>query len=181
MINRLPTKILHNKLPWECLSHLAPDYHFLRTFGCLCFPWLRPYNKNKLEFRSQLCVFLKYNINHLGYKCLDIDNGRIFLSRHVVFNDYIFLFKSLPLSPTATPESNGPMFNLRKNSVRSCLPNSPLPSPGPYVSQFVGPRPPPKIVVSNFSLPSNAFLLLSVPSPTAAECPHGSDPPLQPI
>lgn len=34
LINRLPTKILHYKSPWECLLNRAPNYHFLRTFGC---------------------------------------------------------------------------------------------------------------------------------------------------
>lgn len=51
LINRLPTKILNFVSPYEKLFKRAPDYSILRTFGCACFPYLRPYNKNKLEFR----------------------------------------------------------------------------------------------------------------------------------
>lgn len=80
IINRLPTRILKNHSPWECLFNRTLDYRFLHSFGCLCFLWLRPYNKTKLEFWSWPCIFLGYNTNHLGYRCLDIDTGRIFLS-----------------------------------------------------------------------------------------------------
>lgn len=55
LINRLPTKVLKNKSHWKCLFNCAPDYQFLRTFGCLCFPWLGPYNKHKLEFQQNGC------------------------------------------------------------------------------------------------------------------------------
>ncbi|RWR76373.1 putative polyprotein [Cinnamomum micranthum f. kanehirae] len=148
LINRLPTKVLNNKSPWECLFNRSPNYCFLHTFGCLCFPWLRPYNKNKLEFRSRPCVFLGYSLNHIGYRCLDIDTGRVFLSRHVVFNERIFPFQTLSLARTSVSESNNPMLLLRQNSVESSLlPNAPLPNTLPKVtnhnsaSQPISPRP----------------------------------------
>lgn len=30
----------------------------IRTFECLCYPWLRPYTKNKFEPHSTPCVYL---------------------------------------------------------------------------------------------------------------------------
>lgn len=105
LINRLPTKQLNYISPYEKLFGKAPDYTSLRVFGCSCYPYLRPYNKHKLEFRSKQCVFLGYSLHHQGYRCYDIDNGRVYLSRHVIFNENVFPFKSkqntsFSLSPT---------------------------------------------------------------------------------
>jgi histone deacetylase 1/2 len=60
----------------------------LRTFGCLCFPFLRPYNNHKLDFRSSPCVFFRYSSSHLGYRCLDIASHCIYISRHVSFHEH---------------------------------------------------------------------------------------------
>ena len=95
LINRLPTKVLDYLSPYEKLYKHSPDYTILRTFGCACFPYLRPYNRNKLQFRSKQCIFLGYSLNHQGYRCLDLDTGRVYLSRHVVFNEKSFPYQSL--------------------------------------------------------------------------------------
>jgi histone deacetylase 1/2 len=50
IINRLPNEILNFMSPLEKLFGQKPDYNFLRTFGCACWPNLRPYNPRKLEF-----------------------------------------------------------------------------------------------------------------------------------
>jgi hypothetical protein len=43
LINRMPTPVLKNRSPFELLFKCKPDYTFLRTFGCACWPNLRPY------------------------------------------------------------------------------------------------------------------------------------------
>lgn len=78
-----------------------PDYSFLKVFGCMCFPHLRPFNKHKLDFRSSPCTFLGYSPHHKRYKCLD-SKGKIFQSHDVVFNESSFPFsvaKPQVLSP----------------------------------------------------------------------------------
>ena len=93
LVNRLPSKQLNYKSPLEVLYKIKPDYTFLKIFGCLCYPHLRPYNKHKLEFRSKPCTFLGYSGLHKGYKCLD-QSGRLYISRHVVFNENVFPYNS---------------------------------------------------------------------------------------
>jgi len=99
----MPTPVLNNKTPFECLLKFTPDYAFLRTFECLCFPFLRPYNAHKLDFRSTPCVFLGYSTSHVGYRSLDLSSKRIYLARHVRFHENVF-----PLDKTeqiaATPK-----------------------------------------------------------------------------
>nr|GEX78944.1 retrotransposon protein, putative, Ty1-copia subclass [Tanacetum cinerariifolium] len=61
LINRMPSRTSTNKSPFEHIFKRSLDYSFLRVFGCLCFPHLRPYNRHKMDFRSTPCVFLGYS------------------------------------------------------------------------------------------------------------------------
>ena len=67
--NRTITPILSFKSPYQALYHHPLDYQLLQKFGCLCYPFLRPYNHHKIDFRSLPCVFLGYSSKHEGYLC----------------------------------------------------------------------------------------------------------------
>jgi histone deacetylase 1/2 len=94
LINRLPTRVIDNATPLERLlgDKAKPNYHLLKTFGCACWPLLRPYNARKLSFRSKECVFIGYSSHHKGYKCLDVETGRVYISRDVIFYEHIYPF-----------------------------------------------------------------------------------------
>jgi hypothetical protein len=95
LINHLPSKVIDNITPLERLHNQKPNYSALRTFGCVCWPYLRPYNSHKLQFRSKQCVFLGYSDLHKGYKCLDVSSGCIYISRVVIFDEEVFSFSNL--------------------------------------------------------------------------------------
>jgi hypothetical protein len=88
LINRLPTPTLENESPFSKLHQKEPNYQQLKVFGCKCYPLLRPLGLHKLEFRSKPCIFLGYC--HAGYKCLDPLTNKVYLSRHVVFDELTF-------------------------------------------------------------------------------------------
>lgn len=69
LINRMPSLNTTNISPFERLFHQPPNYLILRNFRSLRYPFLRPYNKTKLNFRSGKCIFLGYNSSHRGYMC----------------------------------------------------------------------------------------------------------------
>jgi len=106
LINRLPSAALDNRSPFFLLHLQFPDYKFFKSFGCSCFPFTRPYNSSKLEFRSKECIFLGYSPSHKGYKCLDSE-GRLYVSKDVVFNEHRFPYKELFSSnqPSTTADS----------------------------------------------------------------------------
>jgi hypothetical protein len=127
----------------------------MRVFGCKCFPLLRPYTANKLEYRSKPCIFLGYN--HAGYRCLDPVTGRVYLSGHVVFYESSFpakdaansslpsrvnaledapFFMPLYLSPSTSGNSPSPTYPSIPTSLTATdpLPTDPQPSP---VSDFL--------------------------------------------
>ena len=104
-INRLPTKVLKYQSPFQTLFGKTPDYHFLKIFGCLCYPYIRPYNKHKLQYRSTQCIFLSCSNTHKGYLCFDPKTTRLYLTRHVVFHESVF--------PTLSPStSSNPSFSV---------------------------------------------------------------------
>jgi hypothetical protein len=92
VINRLPSSPTSMLSPFEVLFDQSPDYQFLHTLGCECFPLLRPYNQHKLQPRSESCVFIGYSSLHKGYKCYHIPTQRMYIFRHVTFNEIFFSF-----------------------------------------------------------------------------------------
>ncbi|KAM1666313.1 hypothetical protein ACFX1X_045967 [Malus domestica] len=94
LINRMPTHVLNNISPYKALFGDLPNYIKLRVFGCLCFPWLRPYNSNKLLPRSRPCLFLGYFSTQSAYLCLNLPSRRMFVSHHVRFDENTFPFSS---------------------------------------------------------------------------------------
>jgi hypothetical protein len=94
LINLLPSKVIDLQSPAEYLLHITPNYDALRIFGYACWPNLRPYNKRKLAFHSQQCIFLGYSPMHKGVKCLDVSIGRVYISRDVVFDENVFPFQA---------------------------------------------------------------------------------------
>ncbi|KAJ9552074.1 hypothetical protein OSB04_016119 [Centaurea solstitialis] len=94
ILNILPSKTKSHLTPTRLLYHKSPTYSHLRVFGCLCYPLLPTTSINKLQNRSSPCVFLGYPPNHRGYLCLDLSTKKILISRHVLFDEMIFPFRS---------------------------------------------------------------------------------------
>jgi hypothetical protein len=95
LINRTPSKVLQFMTPLEKLFETKPEYSSLHTFGCVCWPNLRPYNNRKLEFRSKQCVFLDPSPMHKGFKCLGVPTERVYISRDAIFDENVLPFANL--------------------------------------------------------------------------------------
>ncbi|CAB4283059.1 unnamed protein product [Prunus armeniaca] len=67
LINKLPSLHLGALSPYENLFQCPPDYTFLKMFG-----------------------------NYKGYKCLDMASGRVYISRHVTFDEHTFPYHITP-------------------------------------------------------------------------------------
>lgn len=97
---------LINRLPSSLNSTKPLNYTFLKSCGCECLPYLRPYNSNKMASCSQSCVFIGYSKPQMGYRCLHVSSGCIYIARHVVFNEMVFPFhtkSSTPPVSSSTP------------------------------------------------------------------------------
>ena len=83
---------------------MLPNYASLQVFGSSCFPFIRPSNRHKLQFRLTKCVFLGYSSMHKGYLCFDRLSSLLYITHDVVFNEFAFPFASSSLStPIPSP------------------------------------------------------------------------------
>jgi hypothetical protein len=105
LINQTPSRVISHQTPLERLLGQKPDYAFLHTFGCECWPNMSPYNTQKLSFRSTQCVFLGYSNRHKGYKCLEPSTGRVYISHNVIFDEIVFPFSTLHANAGAQLQS----------------------------------------------------------------------------
>ena len=156
LINRLLTTSLGIS-PLEKLYNHTPDFSFLKFFWCACFPFLHPFNHHKLYFRSKRCVFIGYSNSHRGFKCLDASTGKVFVSRHVIFDEGIFPFTHSNATPTQQPSTSHATLplSLFKNimthspspqldttlPINSLMPTSALNIAHHYPSLFTSPSP----------------------------------------
>lgn len=102
LINRLPTPTLNNDTPYFRLFGKHPNYQKLKYFGCLCYPWLKPYTNHKLDPKSKPCVFIGYSSTQSAYHCLDVEARRVYTSRHVHFIEHQFPFSTNTHNPHHT-------------------------------------------------------------------------------
>lgn len=128
LINRMPSRTNSSVSPFEQVFKRRPDYSFLRVFGCQCYPHLRSYNAHKMDFRSAPCVFLGYSTSHHGYRCFDIKSDKLYVARHVRFNEQLFPF--IPLTTPTTPNPNpNPYVSSYPTDTTTHLPDQPIPNP----------------------------------------------------
>lgn len=143
LINRLPHSAVHSQIPYTLLFNKAPDYSSLKPFGCLCFPWLKPYISHKLCPKSQSCVFLGYCSTSKGYRCFDHVLNKVYKSRHVKFVEHIFpyasIVQSMSSSVSESSHSSTIQFDISlatENDLSLSIPSIPItttvPAPAHY-------------------------------------------------
>ena len=118
LINRTPSELLSNKTPYEVLTGKAPVYSLLKTFGCLCYASTSLKQIHKFLPRSKACIFLGYPSGYKGYKLMDLERNKVFISRNVLFHEDIF-----PLCSKAPNLHNSPINSLTPEDT-SLSPNN---------------------------------------------------------
>ncbi|KAD2806062.1 hypothetical protein E3N88_39439 [Mikania micrantha] len=123
LINRLPTPLLELKSPYDQLYKTSPGYSKLKPFGCLCYPWLRPYASSKLHPRSLKCIFLGYSSSKSAFKCYDPVLNRLYHSRHVEFVEHIFPYANANATVTTLPTVTT-FLNIKNNNPNPIIPHT---------------------------------------------------------
>ncbi|CAL2228235.1 unnamed protein product [Prunus armeniaca] len=124
LINRMCTKVLNWDSPYSKLFGVSPQLQALKVFDCACYPYLRPYQPHKLHFISSQCVFVGYTLDYKGYLCFHISTSRLYIFRHVIFDENVFPFatiKANTVNPLTMPfpSSVTPLYT---SPIRAHLP-----------------------------------------------------------
>ncbi|GJT61759.1 reverse transcriptase domain-containing protein [Tanacetum coccineum] len=91
----MPVKLSDWQSPFEKLYGKSPTYDHLRVIGCLCYATnIRPH-KDKFINRRIKSMLVSYPVNQNGYKLYNWETKEVFLSRDVVFEENIFLFRQI--------------------------------------------------------------------------------------
>lgn len=100
----MPCESLLMESPYYKLYSKQPDLKSLTVFGCAVYPWLRPYNVNKLQSRFEMCIFLGYSMRYKWVICYNPKTGKYIISRHIIFDET--MFPSTKVSRSLTVEQS---------------------------------------------------------------------------
>ena len=87
LINRIATRSLIGRTPYEALRSKKPNLEHLKVFGCVYFARTEEAGRKKLDDRSRVLVHLGTEPGTKAYRLLDPTNKRIVVSRDVHFDE----------------------------------------------------------------------------------------------
>ncbi|KAG8485650.1 hypothetical protein CXB51_018843 [Gossypium anomalum] len=85
--NRLPTKALTHKTPFEAWFGFKPSLAHMKVFGCLCYSQVPAVKRDKLSKRAIPGILTGYSMVKKGYRILDPLTNKIQVSRDVAFDE----------------------------------------------------------------------------------------------
>ena len=116
----MPEVCLSLGFSFEKLFHKVLNPSKLRVFGCLCFPWLRPYSSHKLNPNLVCVSSLATPLLRGPSSVLTPLLKKVFVSRHVKFVENVLSFSSPHPPPPPPPRIAG-----SRHTLLSPLPHSP--------------------------------------------------------
>jgi hypothetical protein len=152
LLNRVPTKSVVGKTPFEAWHGHKPTVEHLRVFGCLAYVKVTCPHLKKLDDRSVAMVFIGYEPSVKAWRFYDPVAQRVHVSRDTVFQEH----ESWDWSKVYNDVKRNSKFVIDyavEEIVSSPDASSPLPGHGaPTPSPAGAPTPPPAFV----SPPPNA-------------------------
>jgi len=85
--NRLPSKALEDKTPFEAWYGYKPSLSFLKVFGSVCFVHIPQVKRDKLDKKAIPGIFVGYSSVSKAYKVYHPQTGKKTITRDVHFNE----------------------------------------------------------------------------------------------
>ena len=87
LINRVATRSLDGKTPYETLRNKKPNIEHLRVFGCVCYAITNTTGRKKLDDRSRTLVHLGTEPGSKAYRLLEPTTNKVIVNRDVIFDE----------------------------------------------------------------------------------------------
>lgn len=147
LINRMPSSVLNNKVPYSLLfprdnpSKISP-----RVFGSTCFVHDLSPGRDKLSASAIKCIFLGYSTIQKGYRCYNPSTHRFYISASVTFFEDTPYFSTPVTSEIISQVLPLPLIHqplvLEDSPVSTVQPVPPVPpTPNPLIVYQRRPRP----------------------------------------
>ena len=85
--NRLPTKLLEEKTPFEVWYDNKPSLSFLKIFGSICFVHIPQIKRDKLDKKAMQGIFVGYSDVSKAYKVYHPQTQKMVITRDVHFHE----------------------------------------------------------------------------------------------
>ena len=85
LLNRLPTKAVQGKTPYEAWYGYKPFVQNFKVFGYICFTHVPKVKRDKLDKKAEAGIFIGYSTTSKAYKVFQPQTGKILISRDVHF------------------------------------------------------------------------------------------------
>ena len=87
LLNRIATRAVKDRTPYEVFRDKKPNIDHLRIFGCIGYAKVETPNLKKLDDRSRMLVHLGTEPGSKAYWLLNPQTWKIIVSRDVVFDE----------------------------------------------------------------------------------------------
>ena len=87
LLNKVATRYLLGKTPYEALRHKKPNISHLKVFGCVCYARTETAGRKKLDDRLRIVVHLGTEPGSKAYRLFDPSNMKIVVNRDLYFEE----------------------------------------------------------------------------------------------
>ena len=123
-LNRAPSKSFETP-PYELWFGKKPKLSFLKVWGCDAY--VKKLKPDKLEPKSEKCVFIGYPKESVGYTFYHISEGKIFVAKNGSFLEKEFLSKEVSGRKVELDGAIVPSPELESSSSQKSVPVIPTP------------------------------------------------------
>ncbi|CDO72947.1 hypothetical protein BN946_scf185002.g132 [Trametes cinnabarina] len=107
--NRVPTRAIPDKTPYEAFWGKKPDVSNLHEFGAVCWVLRQDSSIDKLARKSRPCRFLGFSEESRAYRLYDPTTQQVITSRNVVFDRTGIKLQGGPSQPPLAVEGEQPL------------------------------------------------------------------------
>ena len=87
VLNRSPSTALNSRIPCKMFNGYTPNVQYFEVFDSNSFIHVPKNKRSKLDFKSNICIFLGYGNNRKGFQIYNQQSKRIIYTRDIIFNE----------------------------------------------------------------------------------------------